>query len=476
MATCSLCVGRRSGSVVATGGEDGQVRLWAVGDQSPILSLAGHQKATTCISFNRDEDVVLAGSRGGAVKVWDLEAGGKLLRTVPGHKSSCSVVDCHPLGEIFLSGAVDGTLKLWDVRQKNCVQMFKGHVAGVTAARFSTNGRCAVSGSEDGSIKLWDLAACRCVASLDGHGKAIRFLDLHRRLNLLASGSADRTAIVWDLDRFQSLGQTEPEATAIDAALFHPEEDLLLTSSREILRSWSWEGGMSVRATVNVGWSGQQLHDASLAKSVLVGGTLVSGGAHVDVWTAEIDAWARGDSADKAPPIWYSETLMSVQGNEVRTPNVGHGTGPRPVSSPFSDSYSPPAESTASGRAENLAGEAVRLQGDMNVILQWREVGLQAVRDAVTSGDAASFRALFDVSKRTDSATVVAALEYLSDKGDEDLLMLPEDTRAHVVSAAAHVLEPGGILDGGLIDQGHRQTARAITLRLTNPSNQVTAR
>ena len=464
-AACSLGVGRKSASVVVTGCEDGQVRLWAVGDQNPILTLAGHQKASTCVCFNRDEDIVLAGSRGGAVKVWDLESGGRLLRTVPGHKSSCSVVDCHPLGEIFLSGAVDATLKLWDVRQKNCVQMFKGHVSGITTARFSSNGRYAVSGSEDGAIKLWDLAAGRCVASLEGHGKAVLYLELHRRLNLLASSSADRTAIVWDLDTFNSLGQTEPEATAIDMALFHAEDDLLLTSSREILRSWSWKGGMSVRATANVGWSGQQLHDASLAKTVLVGGSSSSGGAHVDVWTAEIDVWARGNSADRSPLVWYSETLVSGNNAELRAPSPGPGAALRQVS-PLLETSGNSVDSTSSARAEYVAGEAVRLQDEINIIMQWREVGLQAVRDALIAGNPESFRALFDISKRTDSAVVLTALEYLSDKSDEDLLKLPEDTRVHVVSAANHVLESGSILDGGLIDQCHRQTARSITLRL----------
>lgn len=76
-----VALGHKSGRVMVTGGDDKKVNVWAVGRPSCFMSLSGHTTPVDCVQFNQVEELVCAGSRAGALKVWDLEAA-KLIRTL----------------------------------------------------------------------------------------------------------------------------------------------------------------------------------------------------------------------------------------------------------------------------------------------------------------------------------------------------------------------------------------------------------
>jgi katanin p80 WD40 repeat-containing subunit B1 len=105
-----LSIGRKSGLVLATGGEDRRINLWSMAKQQALVSLSGHTSPVTCVAFDGNEDVLLAGSAGGTNKLWDIEQQ-KVVRTLVGHKSVITAVDFHPHGEYFASGSQDTTVK-----------------------------------------------------------------------------------------------------------------------------------------------------------------------------------------------------------------------------------------------------------------------------------------------------------------------------------------------------------------------------
>ena len=109
-------IGRKSGTVMVTGGDDKKVNVWAVGKANAIMvsaalctahltcsptiafsrlqSLSGHTSAVECVSFDSNEQTVIAGSAGGTLKLWDLEQA-KVARTLTGHRSNCVSVQVH---------------------------------------------------------------------------------------------------------------------------------------------------------------------------------------------------------------------------------------------------------------------------------------------------------------------------------------------------------------------------------------------
>ena len=74
-----------------------QVNVWLIGKPQPLLSLQGHQSRVECVTLDRAEEVVVAGSQGGTVKLWDLEEA-RAVRTLTGHRTSCCAIDFHPFG------------------------------------------------------------------------------------------------------------------------------------------------------------------------------------------------------------------------------------------------------------------------------------------------------------------------------------------------------------------------------------------
>ncbi|KPP80003.1 katanin p80 WD40 repeat-containing subunit B1-like [Scleropages formosus] len=198
----SLALGKTSGRLLATGGEDCLVNIWAVSKPNCIMRLTGHNNPVECIQFSSSEEQVVAGSQSGSLRVWDLEAA----------KS-----------EFEASGFNSVCLCLWDVRRKGCVFRYKGHTQAVRCLAFSPDGKWLASSSDDSTIKLWDLTAGKMITEFTAHTGAVNIIQFHPNEYLLASGSSDRTIKLWDLEKFKLIGSSEGETgpvrcflTAID--------------------------------------------------------------------------------------------------------------------------------------------------------------------------------------------------------------------------------------------------------------------
>lgn len=252
----ALRIGRKSGRVLATGGEDKKVNVWAIGKQNAVMSLAGHTSAVESVAFDAGEEIIVAGSAGGTVKMWDLEAK-KVIRTLNGHKANCVTVDFHPYGEFFASGSIDTQLKIWDIRRKGCIQTYKGHTKGVRLARFSPDGRWVVSGGEDGAIKIWDLTAGKLLHDFQARPSPVVCIDFHPHEFLLASGSADGVVTFWDLETFEQISTTpDYNNGSVGSITFTPSGLSLLSSYQNSLCVWGWEPKPACLDTVVADWNG----------------------------------------------------------------------------------------------------------------------------------------------------------------------------------------------------------------------------
>eukprot|EP00742_Colponemidia_sp_Colp-10_P009469 GILJ01010325.1.p1 GENE.GILJ01010325.1~~GILJ01010325.1.p1 ORF type:complete len:674 (+),score=85.37 GILJ01010325.1:32-2023(+) len=248
-------LGRKSGQVLATGGDDKKVNIWRISKANAIMNLSGHTSAVECVVFDQNEETLVSGSHGGGLKIWDLETQ-KAVRNHTGHHAKCSSVDFHVYGICFASGSLDTNVKIWDVRRKACIQTYKGHTREVTVTRFSPDGRWVVSGGEDGVVKVWDLTAGRLMFDFH-HDGPVTALDFHPEHLVLASGSADRTVKFWDLGQFRLLSSTDVDATKIRAISFLREKQhALLSATQEGIKAWSWTPSPHVNDSVDIGWRG----------------------------------------------------------------------------------------------------------------------------------------------------------------------------------------------------------------------------
>ncbi|XP_029001074.1 katanin p80 WD40 repeat-containing subunit B1 [Betta splendens] len=262
-----LALAKSSGRLLATGGEDCRVNIWAVSKANCIMSLTGHKNPVECVQFNMSEEQVVAGSQSGSIRVWDLEAA-KILRTLVGHKANITGLGFHPFGDFLASSSMDTNIKLWDVRRKGYVFRYKGHTQAVRSLAFSPDGKWLASASEDCTVKLWDLTQGKTITEFKSHTAAVNIVQFHPNEYLLASGSSDRTIKLWDLEKFTLIGSLEGDTTPVRCTLFSPDGSCLYSGATDSLRVFGWEPDRCFDV-VPVGWG--KVSDLAVCNQQLIG-------------------------------------------------------------------------------------------------------------------------------------------------------------------------------------------------------------
>ncbi|XP_023809546.1 katanin p80 WD40 repeat-containing subunit B1 [Oryzias latipes] len=262
-----LALGKSTGRLLATGGEDCRVNLWSLNKANCIMSLTGHKTAVECIQFSLSEEQVAAGSQSGSIRVWDLEAA-KILQTLMGHKASITSLGFHPYGQFLASSSMDTNIKLWDVRRKGYVFRFKGHTDAVRSLAFSPDGKWLASASDDCTVKLWDLSQGKIITEFKSHSAAVNIVQFHPNEYLLASGSSDRSVRLWDLEKFTMIGTLEGDTSAIRCVCFSPDGSCLFSGATDSLRVFGWEPDRCIDV-VRVWWG--KVSDLAVCNQQLIG-------------------------------------------------------------------------------------------------------------------------------------------------------------------------------------------------------------
>uniref|UniRef100_T1ISW5 Katanin p80 WD40 repeat-containing subunit B1 n=1 Tax=Strigamia maritima TaxID=126957 RepID=T1ISW5_STRMM len=277
-----LALGRKSGRVLVTGGEDKKVNLWAVGKPNCIMSLTGHTTPVECVRFSYSDELVCAGSLSGALKIWDLEAA-KIVRTLTGHKANIKSLDFHPYGDFLASGSTDTNIKLWDIKRKGCIFTYKGHTSTINSIKFSPDGRWIASAGEDGAVKIWDLPAGKMLAEFRSHIAPVRDVEFHPNEFLLASGSLDRTVKFWDLENFQLVSSTDGDTGPISCINFSPDGECLFSGAQDLLKVYGWEP-TRVFDSILMGWG--KVADIATSQNQLIGASFLQ--SNVSIYIVDL--------------------------------------------------------------------------------------------------------------------------------------------------------------------------------------------
>ncbi|XP_054626122.1 katanin p80 WD40 repeat-containing subunit B1 isoform X2 [Dunckerocampus dactyliophorus] len=262
-----VSLGKSSGRLLASGGEDCRVNIWSVSKANCIMSLSGHKKPVECLHFNMSEELLATGSQSGAIRVWDLEAA-KMLRTLTGHKANITSLGFHPFGDFLASSSTDTNIKLWDVRRKGHLYSYKGHTQAVRSLAFSPDGKWLASAGDDHTVKLWDLMQAKTISEFTAHGGAVNAIQFHPNEYLLASGSSDRSVKLWDLEKFSMVASLEGDASPVRCILFSPDGSCLFSGSTDFLRVYGWEPDCCLDS-VAVGWG--RVCDLAVCNEQLIG-------------------------------------------------------------------------------------------------------------------------------------------------------------------------------------------------------------
>jgi len=322
--------------------------LWNVATGRTIATLEGHTGLLT-VSFSPDGTTLASGSKDGTVKLWNV-ATGQTIATLEGHADWVTSVSFAPDGAILASGSGDGTVKLWNVATGQTIATLEGHTSWVTSVSFSPDGATLAFGSNDGTVKLWNVATGQAIATRSGHKDGVRSVSFSPNGTTLASGSYDKTVKLWDTftkENIADLGHT----SQVLSVSFSPDGATLASGSNDgTVKLWNVSEWAGPRPRMLVKISGDNQQGTSGAKlanpyvvevrdqnenpvqGTLVTFTVISGdgqiGERFTVEEVRTDADGRAQSILTLGPNPGTNTVeVSVAGLELVTFNaVGVGT------------------------------------------------------------------------------------------------------------------------------------------------------
>lgn len=98
------------GQTIASGGEDGTVKLWARNTGNLIRTLPKDEEEIYTVAFSPDGHHLMSGAHD--IKIWNPQTG-ELRTTLPGHSKDVTAVAVTPDGKALISGGKDWAIKLW---------------------------------------------------------------------------------------------------------------------------------------------------------------------------------------------------------------------------------------------------------------------------------------------------------------------------------------------------------------------------
>ncbi|CAM9749826.1 unnamed protein product [Ascophyllum nodosum] len=113
--------------------------------------------AVTSVDLTVDGMYLLASSRHGPVRTWDVRMGRPLLR-YKGHQNTTSSFLRATFGaeeQLVLGGSDDGNLYVWHHRGTQLLHALPGHTGTVYRGTWSANQGLVATCSDDGTVRTW---------------------------------------------------------------------------------------------------------------------------------------------------------------------------------------------------------------------------------------------------------------------------------------------------------------------------------
>jgi hypothetical protein len=143
---------RPDGKQLASINCESSVKLWNPETGALERRLAGHSYYIECVAYSRDGQTLATGGRDQVAVLWNV-ASGEILHTLRGHDDSVVSLDFSPDVKTLITADASAAIKIWDVSHGTEITHFR-NASGVTAVRYSPDGRIVATAGGDDQLKL----------------------------------------------------------------------------------------------------------------------------------------------------------------------------------------------------------------------------------------------------------------------------------------------------------------------------------
>ncbi len=220
------------GRVLASAGQDGLVRLWAMCSPAKDRAVSAHGSQLETLAFSPDGSRFAVGTLQGEIEVRDTRSGRLLCRSrIPGEDIGVGCVVFHPDGRQLAAACGDGLVRLWDTeKNRQLLTLGEGRVT-TRAIAFSPDGKRLAIGSLEGDTAIWDAVTGQVVCKPQGGGGMMLSLAFSHDGTLLAGGAGGELVRVWDAHSGQLLYKLPHHVRAEWTVLFSPDDKLLFVGN-----------------------------------------------------------------------------------------------------------------------------------------------------------------------------------------------------------------------------------------------------
>jgi len=200
------------GAVLATAGEDQQVRLWNAADGQPAGQpvLAGFAAPVVSLAF-ADQRQLVAGSSDGRVVVFDITTG-IATQAFSRHEGAVAFAAVLPgASPMAITGVAGQSFMQWPILANHVVSLPSPNVTAVVA--LSGEGLQVVVANTEGTARQWDLVSGKVVKEFK-HGAAITAVAVTTDGTRLATSGEDQVIRSWNMADGSALAEIRGDQRA----------------------------------------------------------------------------------------------------------------------------------------------------------------------------------------------------------------------------------------------------------------------
>ncbi|XP_077295123.1 periodic tryptophan protein 2 homolog isoform X2 [Arctopsyche grandis] len=179
----------------------GQLLVWEWQSEQYVLKQQGHSSDMTCLCYSPDGQYIATGGQDGKVKLWNT-ATGFCFVTFSEHTSSITDIQFSANKKFFISSSLDGTIRCFDInRYRNFRTLTSPTPVQFSCCALDSSGElCAAGGQDVFEIYVWSIKLGKLLEILGGHEGPVVSLAFSPVLtsSALASVSWDKTLRLWN--------------------------------------------------------------------------------------------------------------------------------------------------------------------------------------------------------------------------------------------------------------------------------------
>lgn len=146
------------GQTLATGHNDGVLRLWNMDTLELGGALRGHSEWITSVDFSGDGSHLASGSADSTIRLWDVAAQ-ETTRVLNGHYRQVACVAFSPRSNILASAGSNQEIRFWGAESGELLKEFNADWANITDLAFSIDGQTLAAAGDSYNTRLWEVPA-----------------------------------------------------------------------------------------------------------------------------------------------------------------------------------------------------------------------------------------------------------------------------------------------------------------------------